>query len=246
MKIKFNFISNICLFLLFLLTIGCTTKKISNFSYQMSIYTIEADKKTNMNMTQFLANYNGFVLEFNVGRSFIDTIYHQSRKRTTELKYDTLGLFVLDPQKRMYYEFNSFNDTCKLLKCGSFSQKKIGMALSDTIASIDPKRKPNLNLLRDTFLFNEKILYYKDNIKEINSQQDSVVSFSFFLKNRDFVSLLDLMVPRMFESAYSLVGFSSNYIKLNVTTTGELENMRPLTSHEEKICKNIIKQIQRK
>lgn len=236
-------VNNKIYFSLFLISVffitNCKTAS-KNFSYKISTYSIENNTKTNqVYLSSYLISFNNYLFEFNVGVSTIDSIFSESNKSNRHYKYDTLSVFILDSKNRFFYEFDKFENDNKLLNSGMFSKKLSGMRLADTsqkLTKVLYEKK-----MHDTILWNTKLHYIIDIQKNLKNK-DSVNAFIFYLKNKNFTSLYDLMSAK-YNDEYSMIGFSYNFIEQKQTLEGTLDNLRPLTRLEEEICFGMIKKI---
>ncbi|MCU0321101.1 MAG: hypothetical protein MUE72_01720 [Chitinophagaceae bacterium] len=219
---------------------NCKTAS-NNFSYKTSTYSIENETKSNqVYLNSYLISFNGYLLEFNVGVSTIDSIFGGSNKLIRQYKYDTLSVFVLDSKKRIFYEFNEFSNKSKLLKFGPFSKKPSGMRLADTAQKLTIKVQKQK--MFDTLLWGVNLHYLIDTQKN-RINEDSVRTFVFFLKNKKFVSLYEIMTAEYINPDFSMVGFSANFIDQKIVMEGVMEELRTLTTLEEDICSGMIQKI---
>lgn len=230
----------ICSTLLFIS--GCV-EQAKNFSYESIVSTTEPNISDDLSIHSYFLSFNTYLFEFNVRVTKYDSILGGSNQIFRRVEYDTLSLFVLAPDTRMYYEFNTFDTNNKLIASGPFSKKPAGMRLLDTVQK-STESKYEITL-KDTMLWNQK-LYYFSEIQKDRSNQDSVLANVFFLKEKNFTSLYDLMTTKFVNPSFSMVGFSYHYIEQKIVAQSVLKNLRPLTSKEEAICSSIVKKIPKK
>jgi hypothetical protein len=129
---------------------------------------------------------------------------------------------------------------CKILGHGKFNDKKTGMNIPDTF--VKPVSLFKNKSLKDTFLWG-KNLFYMDALEKGKFQQDSNLSYIFYVKNINFKSMYEFIAPAPPDHEYSMVGYSSYYFDTKALLTGKLEDMRKLTKEEEKICERMIQKL---
>ncbi|TAE13385.1 MAG: hypothetical protein EAZ47_07940 [Bacteroidetes bacterium] len=190
-----------------------------------------------------LISFDKYLFEFNVGPRIIDSMNAGSTKIFRTIRYDTLSVFVLNSEDRNFYEFDTFAVTCNLLGHGPFSNKSAGMKLADTMQK--PLQAFYEKKMQDTTLWNQRLFYFSD-IQKNRNNEDSVRAYIFFLKQKNFTSLYDLMTAKYIDPNFNMVGFSYKFIEQNITAESVLKNLRPLTSKEEEICSSIVKKIPKK
>lgn len=229
---------NFFLFLIPCLSInlkGCNDSP-KGHSYNISFYKGDPRVKDNFLFKNDLISYDKKLFEFDYAIRRDDTLIGKELI-VKSIHFDTTSVLILDGINRKFYEFDTFSNIAKQVAVGNFSQKK-GIKLADT--SQIPK-KIDENQLRDT-LINDIRMKYLFEIQKNNFQEDSILSYSYFLENESFISLIDLLGARV-SPKYSLVGFSQFWVKEKESVHAIIENLRLLTKKEEQICSSMISKI---
>jgi hypothetical protein len=219
--------------------IGCGCNK-SNYSYQLTHYSVENGNMLELPFNSYLVSYNGFLLEFKLNIRQSDTLYSKSERRINKTWYDTSGVYILDPKSKTYLEFDTFSMSGKIVNHGKFSEKKFGIALSDTLRNTVSFFQNKV--LKDTFLWGSN-LFYLDTLEKGKLNRDSILSHIFFIKDNNFTSLYELNSGVFPNPEYSMIGYCTYFFDTKMFLIGKLEDMRRLTKHEENICKRMIQKI---
>jgi hypothetical protein len=229
-KIKiFSHIIFICCFLF-------STKVISqSYSYKISFYTKDKLSKKSLLFSKHLISYENYLFEF-VYKVTVDKTSKNNKGSITTTSLDTTSVILLDYQKRNFYEFDEFSLKSKLIDSGKFSIKK-GIKLSDTLQI---RSKILLeNHLRDTFLNKVKTKYVKEVQKNVQ-KKDSVITYSYFIKNVKFISLIDFLSSKVFFNL-SAIGIAQYNLIEKSSFHAELEDLRLLNAKEIAFCSSILK-----
>jgi hypothetical protein len=217
---------------------------IKNYSYKLSFRYYKEGQLLDYIQGDFrLISYSGMLFEFNTGASTITTVEGKSGKIYNEKSSDTLSIYVLHPEKRRYYEFDTFAFNNTLLKVGRFSEKPFGQKMSDTITSYTNDLS---NELRDTTIWGRNLFYLKYN--QLNKQEkDSVSWLLYFVRIPNFISLWHVNSGHNYQDPnYSMVGFSMFDVESNEQMVCSLDEMRVLTAKEENICRSMVNKIPKK
>lgn len=236
---KFNKRLKVLVMLLSISILGCGCNKY-NYSYQLTHYSVENGSMIELPFKSSLISYNGFLLEFKINIRQSDTLYSKSERRINTTWYDSSGVYILNPRSKTYIEFDTFSMSGKILNHGKFSEKKFGIALSDSVLKTVPFFQNKV--LKDTFLWG-KNLFYIDTLEKGKMNRDSIVSYIFFIKDINFTSMYELNSVVFPNLEYSMIGYITYFFDTKTFLIGKFERMRKLTKNEEKICESLIKKI---
>lgn len=229
--------------LLFSVTIflytGCSLQR-QNFSYTNKTYAIDSNynTKTDMKIHGNFISFNPYLFEFNIRITQYDSIDQHTGKRVFHYVFDTANVYLIDINKKAFFEFDSFTTKAKLLSTGKLQEKKYGTQFPEN-NSIETDTLFTPDLLKDTALWGEQLLYYSSIQKNTNNI-DSVVTYIFFIKKPNFISFHDVPNRLIKNDSYSMVGFSIHLLEKNQKVTNELEELRNLTRSEEEICNRLV------
>ncbi len=220
----------------------CKVSK-NNYSYGLSVELYKNNILVKeIQWPNHLLIYNNYLFEFNIAISNKES-YHQSSKiHTIETKYDTLGVYVLSPNERKFFEFDTFATTNKLITYNLFSKKPFGQKMYDSVLKSSYNKNQNLS---DTTIWGHHLYYFKHTQKN-KQEKDSIISFLYLLKKPGFLSLLEVTNGAYYpDRNYCLIGFSILDIKSNELLLCKLEDLRRLSREEEQICASMIKKVKK-
>ncbi|MES2371764.1 MAG: hypothetical protein V4557_04230 [Bacteroidota bacterium] len=183
-------------------------------------------------------SFSPYLFEFNIRVNQYDSILDNTGQKMSSITFDTASIYLIDINKKLFFEFDSFKTNAKLISSGQLQNKKYGAKLKENKA-IEADTAFTKDLLRDTIVFGKKLSYYSSVEKNVNNA-DSMITHIFFLKNPNFISIHDIPNRLVKDGSYSMVGFSVHLIEQNVSVSNELEVFQPLNQFDEKICIGII------
>lgn len=209
-----------------------------HFSYNTRTYGIEENIKTDIKIHGNYISFTPYLFEFNFSIAQYDSIQPNTGQKMPFFTFDTAHIYLIDTNKKLFFEFDSFKTNAKIISSGQLQNKEFG-ALFKENRVIEADTAFTEDLLRDTIAFGKKLSYYSSIEKNVNNS-DSVITHIFFLKQPNFISIHDIPNRLVKDGSYSMVGFSVHYIEDNLTISNELEDFRVLNRFEEKICVDMI------
>ena len=162
----------------------------------------------------------------------------QTGERFSSVTFDTADVYVIDPAKKLFFEFDSFKTNARIISSGQLHNKKFGVLIENKAAT-EADSIFNGDLLRDTVVSGNKLLYFSSVEKNIRNA-DSAITHIFFLKAPNFISIHDIPKRAVKDGSFNMVGFNIHLIEQNVSVSNELEEFRTLNRFEEKICTGMI------
>jgi hypothetical protein len=220
-----------------LLYSGCSINNDKFFSYKINTYSVEKNSKRLITSSAVIS-YNQFLLEFK-RKDNIEWESNSTGIIKTTIKYDTVGVYLMSSENKIYYEFDTFFVKNKVVRVGKRSEKKFGQHFSNNDSvklDIGLYEKP---LLKDTLINNIKCVYFKA-IPKIKEVKDSFENKVFLIKNKYLNSINKIAGGIYSSKEYCIIGIS---IINRITNNGiimEIEGFRKLTEGEEHICKTLI------
>ena len=219
------------------LCFGCSIQG-QNFSYSTKTYGIEKNIKTDMKIHGNYISFPPYLFEFTMRVNQYDSILPNTGEKISSFTFDTANIYLIDVNKKMFFEFDSFTTNAEIISSGQLKNKKYGVSCKENTAK-EADTALTKDLLRDTIAFSQKLSYYSSVEKNVNNA-DSMITHIFFLKNPNFISIHDIPNRLVKDGSYSMVGFSVHLIEQNVSVSDELEAFRPLNQFDEKICTGMI------
>ncbi len=198
-------------------SVSTTTHLFSTFDNFLFEYIIEEKKETKVK----------------IGR---DTIERVEEK----VKFDTVGVQVIDILKKRYVQIDSFSKKFKVLSNGDYINSTIGLKLNATLR-IDPKKNKNLSF-SDTLISNQKFQYSSDTIRNINSS-DSVISRAYFTHFDNLYTLWTILGMPKANEKLTFVGFSTSFIDQKITISLHARDIQLLGKKEEEISREICERL---
>jgi hypothetical protein len=217
------------------------------FSYNVSSYFIKENKIDTIPFHGDFISFKGYLFEFK-------TIYRSASGITLDLKtgaetlnenswIDTVGIFVLDGTKRTFYEFSSFSDTCLFVRKGKISKKGSGIQFSDTLSTMQRDNCILEGDLRDTIINTQHVLYTGFSQKAKIEPKVSILNAGkmYFTKEKDFVTYFTFEIGSLTKENYPIVGVEGFVADKQGIFKMMLEDIKPLTPNQEKICNHLVK-----
>ncbi len=230
-------IINLFFAIMILLCFGCSMQS-QHFSYSTRTYSIEKNIKTDMKIHGNYISFKPYLFEFNIRVNQYDSVQQNTGQIMSFFTFDTASIYLIDVNRKMFFEFDSFKAKAKMISSGELQNKKFGTIFKENKA-IETDTIFKKSLLRDTVVFGKNLQYYSSIEKNVNNT-DSVITHIFFIKNPHFISIQDIPNRLIKDESYSMIGFSVHLIEKDLTITNELEDFRILSRFEEKVCADMI------
>ncbi len=217
---------------------ACCSSQVHNFSYSSKLYSTQKNIKEDMKAHGEYISYKPYLFEFNIGLNQIDSINEKTNNRSTFFSYDTISVYLIDPNKKMVFEFDSFKVNSNIISKGQFEDKKTGVHIVENNTIKDSTILKG-NALKDTLIWGKKLLYYS-NVQKNSKNADSVIVTIFFINDSNFISIHDIPNRLIKDELYNMVGFKIHRVETNESVSEELEEVKKLSSSDEKICADMI------
>jgi hypothetical protein len=197
-------------------------------------------KKEDLHITSKLISYDECLFEFKVRKNTNDTVFMKSNKVVSTFYYDTTGVYLLPYKANRYFEFDTFALKNTMVKTGNITDKELGQKYStykDTSLNFYKNKTP-----KDTTIYGQHY-FYIDSLLKNKDGADSVLSKLLLFKNRNFISNYKMGIANFGDKEYCPVGYHVFYYEQKMELLGVIENMRPLTKEENKICAAMLKKV---
>lgn len=227
-------------FFIILLFNSCRISNKIFYSYKSVNYDVGENKKEDLKITSRLISYDGCLFEFKMQKKFNDTVFIESNKKVSSVYYDTIGVYLLPYKTNLYFEFDTFAVKNKLIKSGYITDKAFGQkfpAYSDTSSNFYKNKIP-----KDTLIYGQDY-FYVDSLIKNKDGVDSILYKILLFKNPDFISNYKMGIIDFQDKEYCAVGYHIYYYEQQTALLGIIEDMRPLTKEENKICAAMLKRV---
>ena len=220
------------------LFMGCRVLSKKYYSY-VSVMSAVDSVKTPLSYS-LLISYGKYILEFNRRVNLEATIYlshPDSIPRQKITGYDTLSVYLLNGNTRLYYEFDTFALKTKLIKIAKWEDKPMGQDLH--VPPAEPKSNFVYGPLKQELINN--IPCFVSKITSVKDPQNDSLSFEeIFVKDACLNSFAKISGTKFTDNNYCIVGYRLFYPKKKEGVSIEIENLRPLNEREIAICKNMV------
>jgi hypothetical protein len=216
----------------------------NNYTYKILFNFGSIDNNQSVSTTTHLfSTFDNFLFEYiieekretklNIGRDSIDRVEEK-------VKFDTVGVQVIDIVKKRYVQIDRFSKKFKVLSNGDYINSPIGLKLNATFR-IDPEKNQNLSF-SDTLISNQKFQYSSDTIRNINSA-DSVISKAYFIHFDNLYTLWTILGMPKANEKLTFVGFSTSFIDQKITISLHVRDIQLLGKKEEEISREICERL---
>jgi hypothetical protein len=220
---------------------SCNISKFSN-SYKESIYSGKNDSISLVTFTNFInykKKYNFELIYLLRGTNTI-SLSAGSIERMTEYVDDGVNLFFFNDSN--YFAIDTFALNAKIAKHEMLSKKTKG------VQNISTTEKPintfGYSFPKDTIINNNKLYYIDTTLNNVDSIGQVVLTL-FFTKSGKFTSHYYVKNKPFQGYSFSYVGFSQKMVKTNESALLLIEDIKPLTKQQRKICKSLLKKAQK-
>lgn len=223
-------------FLLFLFFSSCKTTKNIYFAYKVDTYAINSLKR--FVTSSRVISFGDYLFEFRIRTNFRDTLHGETGTISTFVYFDTIGVYLLSSNEKVFYEFDTFAPKNSIIKTGIRSKKEFGHHFSDSDSIYTDQDSIEPFIIIDTLINNIQCSYTK--LIPTKKNNDSVEIRLTLVKNKNFNSLYRIGGFKFPDKEYCIVGYSAYSLKKNEGFVQELNALRPLTELEKDICENMV------
>lgn len=220
------------------LLVSCSASKENYYSYKINNYYLIENLKT-IYSSSSLISYGNYLFEFRNRLNISETIKGEVKKSSQF--YDTLGVYLMTTNKKVYYEFDKFSKNGKLIKNGNLEEKPTGVKFSfksaDTTASNFIYSFPRKEIINNIDCFTTEV------VPTLKTKQDSIIHKMILIKNPKFNSLFKVNGMNFTDKNFCIVGFTYFNKNTNQTFAQEIEAILPLTESQKKVCEQLVSQI---
>jgi hypothetical protein len=225
------------------LFVACTQAQPVYYAYQVDDFSVDTAKT--LIATSRVISCGDYLFEFKmqVNNEIVADMYKDENKTVVTkftTRYDTTGVYILAKGKG-YYEFDTFALTGKLVKKGPIADREFGFKLgTDKSATNKGKAaaQPKISAPQDTVI-NGIPCYYVQTVRT-QLPTDSMGTQYFLIKNRKFTSVYKAQGFRWLNNEYCIIGVRHYAYNGSVGYSQEINNLRPLSAAERKICESLI------
>lgn len=216
---------------------GCNTVKTATYSFNIDRYVI--DTASHLLGFSSLISYGDYLFEYKINTNF-NTIINPNGTVLNSIVYDTTGIYLLSGKTKQYCEFDSFGLKSKILSKGPFSAKPTGAGITP-VEQVAPDSSDSYYGPPQPVSINRVPCYYSNIMLKNEAPEDSTIQSAILIKKENFNSLYKIRGIQFVDTAYCIVGFRKTHLLNYETFVEQINNLRPLTEKELKICKSMIK-----
>jgi len=233
--------------LIFLISIFISILNVNaqnNYTYKILINFSSLDNnQLNSTNTHLFSTFDNFLFEYileekketilNIGQGGVERV-------DEKVKFDTVGVQVIDLLTKRYILIDSFSKKFKVLSNGDYINSPIGLKMNTSVR-IDTK-KIKVFSFSDTLLSNQKFQYSSDTIRNINNS-DSVISKAYFTQFDNLNTLWTILGMPKANEKLTFVGFSTSFIEQKFTISLHVQDIQLLGKKEEEISRTICEKL---
>jgi hypothetical protein len=216
----------------------------NNYTYKILINFSSLDNnQLNSTNTHLFSTFDNFLFEYileekketilNIGQGGVERV-------DEKVKFDTVGVQVIDLLTKRYILIDSFSKKFKVLSNGDYINSPIGLKMNTSVR-IDTK-KIKVFSFSDTLLSNQKFQYSSDTIRNINNS-DSVISKAYFTQFDNLNTLWTILGMPKANEKLTFVGFSTSFIEQKFTISLHVQDIQLLGKKEEEISRTICEKL---
>lgn len=217
--------------------VSCNTAKTTSYSFNIDRYVI--DTANHLLGFSSLISYGDYLFEYKITTHF-NTIINHRGESSQSVVYDTTGVYLLSGKTKRYCEFDSFGLNSKILGKGPFSAKPTGAGVTP-VQQVAPDSSDAYYGPPQPVSINRVACYYSHVMLKSDAPEDSTLQSAILVKKENFNSLYKIRGIQFMDTAYCIIGFRKTHLLNDETFVEQINNLRPLTDKEIKICKLMIK-----
>jgi len=233
-------------FWLFYSTILTILPLVSNaqkkYSYELNFgfSSFEKNQKNSV-ITHLFSTFDKYLFEYILEEKQEILINAELDTLHSELKFDTLGVYIIDLSQKKCIQIDSFSKNFKII--GNVSDQNNSFALK-LHSSFTPSKNKNdyQYLIVDTVLENQTYKIISDTAKG-KSGIDSAISKIFFVRKEHLLTPWGVNNSISQLTNYTLAGFSIYFIEQKMTMTCIIQAIKLLGKREEEISKSICEKL---
>lgn len=215
---------------------GCKASKNTFYSYTINSFTIDS-VKTLFSTSRFIS-YDNYLFEFKMRTNYFDEYYVESNKKNHKVFYDTIGVYLLSLNNKLYSEFDTFSIKNKIVKTGKVTDKETGLKFTSDTVNSNKQFKNSIGFaIPQKITINNIECYYS----RVNSNNDTIDMKILLVKKDNFNSFYKVSGFRFTYPKFCVIGSNFNSIKNKQGFSEEIEGLKYLTEKEKDICENLIK-----
>jgi hypothetical protein len=198
------------------------------------------DTSINLFTTNYVISYGDYMIEFNV-RTNSRTKMVSNEITDQQIFDDTASVFLLSGKTESYWEFDRFYSKNKIIEKGPWSEKKFGLKLTKAVKDSVFQTPTFYQIEKDTSINN--ITIYPINVRNKETIGDAVTQKLLTIKNKKMNSLYKIMGYGIPDKRYCMVGIIAVDESKKQGLIQTINDLRPLTQIEIKICESMVKKI---
>lgn len=226
-----------CFISLLFFNAGCRPALKNCFSYSLESYSLEKTKK--LLTTSHLMSYGNYLIEFKMVTNYNTTLTGETGIPIRTISFDTVGVYLLANSNgnKLYYEFDTFSLSNRIVKWGDVSEKEFGRHYINNTqyASQDSfiLQKPVKRKVGDSEC-------YFSGVKSKFNNNDSINFELLLIKDKSFNSFYKFNGFNFTDNQYCITGISFFDRNKNEGFVEEIGKLRFLKPNERAICEAMV------
>lgn len=212
---------------------GCFNANQISYSYRVNTYTIDSSNR--LYFFDELISHGEYLIEFQKRVNFERSITLASD--STVASYDTVGVILLSAKTHLFYQFDTFAVSNKLLSVGLIANKPGGTRLN--FSKNSPVSNGSFTTVNPIKLHGVDY-FVSEVVGDDKNRRDSIKQEILLFKNRNFNSLFKINGVKFPDSEYCIVGFRITDLKTKQIFLKTPVSLRTLTAEEQKICRSMV------
>jgi hypothetical protein len=226
------------LFTSFSLKINAQEKYTYRLVFSFSFFDkIQANSAT----THLFSTFDKYLFEYTLEEKDEAIVNTELGTIDRKLRFDTLGVYVIDLSKKQYIQIDSFSKDYKLINSADNKHSSFALKLNSSFNPFISKNDQEFVFV-DTTIENQSLKYTIDTIKSV-SGSDSIVSKSYFTKCENLLTPWGIHQSTKRFQDLTFTGFTVTYIEQKTSITCNIQEIKILGKKEEEISRAICEKL---
>jgi hypothetical protein len=226
------------LFTCFSLKINAQEKYTYNLVFSFSFFdNIQANSAT----THLFSTFDKYLFEYILEEKDEAKVNTALGTIDRKLRFDTIGVQVIDFSKKKHIQIDSFSKDYKLVNSADNKYSSFALKLNSSFNPISSKNDQKFVFV-DTIIENQSFKYILDTIKSV-SGTDSIVSKSYFTKCDNLLTPWGIHQSTKRFQDLTFTGFTVTYIEQKMSITCNIQEIKILGKKEEEISRTICEKL---
>jgi hypothetical protein len=209
-----------------------------NVKYEIATIGIDSlGVRKKLTSTKYIC-YFDYLFEFETDIKYKGDITLKTGEKSIEFSEDTVAVYVIRRESLVFFEFDKFRKSAKLISNDSISNKKYGKKYLPETA----KNAKELYKFCENLSINDTVINYVNcnYIDFSHITNDSVIKRVFIVNDKNLITAYRILGPEFSKKGYVVYGYSYYHKRMKQGYYEEFAEKRELTNSEIEICKSMI------